>query len=103
MNITHYYLEQEHCTQQKNNLHKEAKAYLDSISKKMILAQDLEELEKIIHDKINELNQKHSRCKSISLSIFRSILSKNYRVSGIEGVNFYIKPAELSHLTSFIK
>jgi len=103
MNITHYFLEQEHCTQQKNNLHKEAKQYLDSISKKLILSEDLDDLKKVIHDKINELNLKHSRCKPIILSIFKSNYSKNHRVDGIEGTNFYIKPAELSHLTSFIK
>ena len=102
MNITHYYLEMEFCTSQKNNLQKEAKQYLDSISRTLISASDLEDVKKIIFDKIAILNAANPRCSSLKIEFYTNY-RKTIMINGIAGVNFQIKPAELSHLTHFIK
>jgi hypothetical protein len=102
MNTTHYYLEMEFCTQTKNQLQKEAKQYLDSISGKLIQVQDLVELKRIIEIQIKTLNEKYKRCKPIEISYYK-IHSGKIVLHGIEAVNFYIKPAEIAHLSQFNK
>lgn len=98
-NVTHYYFEKEFSNNTKNKLEKEFGEFLAKISGKLIHAEDLEKVKKLITEKTEELNQQHKRCKPIEVS-FDNNYKGNIRVYGVWAINFYIKPAEIIHLSS---
>lgn len=99
MNITHYYFDKGFQTSLKNNLQKEAAAYIKTLDKTVIHADDLEEAKRIIIDSIEEINKKHSRCKPLKVTWDCRWDDGTYYLSGFYECNFHLRAAELKHMT----
>jgi hypothetical protein len=103
MNVTHYYFEKNHCNQLQSKLHKDVLVYLLSHDSKLIEASHLPELKETILKEVELINAKHPRCKAVKLSFESYGYRNQIFITGIEGMNFIIKSATLSHPTSFTR
>lgn len=97
--ITHYYIYfGDHVTGLKNQLEKEAKAYLESLEGKLIESKDYDQVKKLIIDKLQQINESNKRCKPLMCTFSESHKSKYIYLSGFYAVTFRIYAAELNHL-----
>lgn len=93
---THFFLEKGQSTSQNSKVKQAVNDYFRSLSGTLIHAADFPEVQKLIKQKVDEINQEFPRCKPVKISIEYVSSSKNYYVSGIDGMYFTFKPAELS-------
>ncbi|MGZ9677455.1 hypothetical protein [Flavobacterium sp. GNP001] len=93
MNPSHYYLEANNALQTKNKLQAEFARYLQSISSKLIDAEQLPELKKEILEKQIELNTKYPRCTPLNISFYNPGGNHKLIISGFYGVTFSINDA----------
>jgi len=99
-NITHYYLDFGYSTATKNKLQNEAHDYIKSLKGKLFVVGDFENVKKQIINTIELLNVQNPRCKPLKVHFWDDRLSGALMLSGFHSVQFHIRPAELSHLSS---
>jgi hypothetical protein len=101
MNVTHYYFERGHCNVLQSKLHKAIGVYLASHDRKLIEASHLPELKEVIRKEVELINAKHPRCKAVKLCFESFGYRTQIFITGIQGLDFRLKSATLSHPTSF--
>lgn len=72
----------------KNKLQKEIQAYFKTINH--TLHDDLDSLKRMIVSKINALNVKHYRCKSVEVHFMKDAFDLSIICSGIDSLSFSI-------------
>lgn len=99
MNITHYYFDTDHASGIKNNLEHQVQAYLNSLNKSVVLAEDIEDAKKIILDELQKINLANPRCKPFDFHFYFHSGTKNYQLRGFYKVSFLLKAAEHKHMS----
>jgi hypothetical protein len=88
--VSHYFVYVGNSTATKNKLQDDFQKYLHTLSAVLISADKLEELKKNILDKAIELNELHSRCTPLKLSIAGCYSNKGLMINGFHSLVFQI-------------
>lgn len=98
MKPTHYFVKTGHELQAKNKLQLDFIKYLKSLNGTLITADNLQSLIKTIRQKLQELNDTHSRCTPITIN-FEELYTKNGLIlRGFYVITFEILKAQLTEL-----
>ena len=95
--ITHYFINSGYGTQPKNNLQKEFSEYLIGLNGLLIDESEFIILTDQIRKKAQELNEKHKRCKALTVKFWETY-QKQFALERNEFVIFRIKPATFKKL-----